>query len=73
MKAMKLKPRNPVAKAKQSGGGRHVDKRHEWSASEENFNLMLDELHVQSIEEKEAQEAVRSNLDKLTIQRRVKW
>jgi len=73
MKQIKLKPRNHVAKATQSGGGRHVDKRHEWSASEENFNLMLDEFHVQSIEEKEAQEAVRSNLDKLTIQRRVKW
>ena len=73
MKQIKLKPRNPVAKATQSGGGRHVDKRHEWSASEENFNLMLDELHVQSIEEKEAQEAVRKNLSKLTLQRRVKW
>jgi hypothetical protein len=70
MKQIKLKPRNPVAKATQSGAGRHVDKRHEWSASEENFNLMLDEFHIHRVEDKEA---VRSNLDKLTIQRRVKW
>jgi hypothetical protein len=73
MKPIKLKPRNHVAKATQSGGGRHVDKRHEWSAGEENFNLMLDELHIQSVEEKEAQEAVRKNLSKLMLQRRVKW
>jgi hypothetical protein len=31
---------------------------------------MLDEFHIQSVEEKDK---VRSNLDKLTIQRRVKW
>ena len=73
MKPLKLKPRNHVAAAKQSGAGRHVDKRHEWSAGEENFNLMLDELHIQSVEEKEAQEAVRKNLIRLSVQRRVKW
>ena len=70
MKPLKLKPRNPVAKATQSGGGRHVDKRHEWDKGEELFNQMLDEFHIQSVEEKDK---VRSNLDKLTIQRRVKW
>ena len=71
MKPMKLKPRNPVAKAQQSGAGRHVDKRHVWTKSEENFNLMLDELHIQSVEEKEAQEVVRKNLIRLSVRRRV--
>jgi hypothetical protein len=71
MKPMKLKPRNPVAKATQSGAGRHVDKREVWTKSQENFNLMLDELHIQSVEEKEAQEVVRKNLIKLSLRRRV--
>ena len=67
----KLKPRNPVARAKQSGAGRHVDKREIWSKGHENFNLMLDELHIQSVEEKEAQEVVRKNLIRLSLHRRV--
>ena len=71
MKPIKLKPRNHVAAAKQSGAGRHVDKREAWTKSHENFNLMLDELHIQSVEEKEAQEAVRKNLIKLSLNRRV--
>ena len=71
MKPIKLKPRNHVAAAKQSGAGRHVDKREVWTKSHENFNLMLDELHIQSVEEKEAQEAVRKNLIKLSLNRRV--
>jgi hypothetical protein len=70
MKAMKLKPRNHVAAAKQSGAGRHVDKRHEWGKGEELFNRMLDEFLIQSVEEKDK---VRGNLNKLTVQRRVKW
>jgi len=67
---MKLKPRNHVAAAKQSGGGRHVDKRHEWEKGEELFNQMLDEFLIQSVEEKDK---VRGNLNKLTVQRMVKW
>ena len=70
MKPLKLKPRNHVAAAKQSGAGRHVDKRHEWGKGEELFNQMLDEFHIQSVEEKDK---VRGNLNKLTVQRRVKW
>jgi anti-sigma regulatory factor (Ser/Thr protein kinase) len=72
MKPIKLKPRNPVAKATQSGAGRHVDKRHEWGKGEELFNRMLDEFHIQRVEDEE-KDKVRSNLDKLTTQRRVKW
>ena len=72
MKAMKLKPRNHVAAAKQSGGGRHVDKRHEWGNGEELFNRMLDEFHIQRVEDEE-KDKVRGNLNKLTVQRRVKW
>lgn len=72
MKPLKLKPRNPVAAAKQSGAGRHVDKRHEWGKGEELFNRMVDEFHIQRVEDEE-KDKVRSNLNKLAVQRRVKW
>jgi hypothetical protein len=71
MKPMKLKPRNPVAAAKQSGGGRHVDKRHVWTKSEERFNQMMDELHIGSLPDEEMQKVARENLTKLSIRRRV--
>jgi hypothetical protein len=49
------------------------DKREIWDGGHERFNRLLDELHILSVEEKEAQEAVRKNLGRLMLQRRVKW
>lgn len=66
---MKLKPR--TALAKKTTANRYPDKREIWSKGHENFNLMLDELHIQSVEEKEAQEVVRKNLIRLSLHRRV--
>jgi hypothetical protein len=65
---MKLKPRNPVARAKQSGAGRHVDKREIWSKGHESFNNILDEFHIEQVEDKEV---VRASLNKLKLHRRV--
>ena len=65
MKPMKLKPRTASSKKGLP------DKREIWTQSHENFNLMLDELHIQSVEEKEAQEVVRKSLIKLSLRRRV--
>ena len=65
MKPMKLKPRTASPKKGLP------DKREVWTKSQENFNLMLDELHIQSVEEKEAQEVVRKNLIRLSLRRRV--
>ena len=69
MKPMKLKPR--TASPKKPTPNRYPDKREIWTQSHENFNLMLDELHIQSVEEKEAQEVVRKNLIRLSLNRRV--
>lgn len=71
MKPMKLKPRNHVAAAKQSGAGRHVDKREIWDRGHEAFNLALDEWHITSLEDEDARRAARANLNKLRVQRRV--
>ena len=71
MKPMKLKPRNHVAKATQSGAGRHVDKREVWTKSQENFNQMMDELHIGSLQDEEMQKVARDNLRKLSLRRRV--
>lgn len=71
MKPMKLKPRNHVAKAQQSGGGRHVDKREVWTQSHERFNQMMDELHIGSLPDEEMQKVARENLTKLSVRRRV--
>jgi hypothetical protein len=71
MKPMKLKPRNHVAKATQSGAGRHIDKREVWTKSQERFNQMMDELHIGSLEDEELQKVARDNLRKLSLRRRV--
>jgi hypothetical protein len=71
MKPMKLKPRNPVAKATQSGAGRHIDKREVWTQSHERFNQMMDELHIGSLQDEEMQKVARDNLRKLSLRRRV--
>ena len=71
MKPMKLKPRNHVAKAQQSGAGRHVDKREVWTQSHERFNQMMDELHIGSLPDEEMQKVARENLNKLSVRRRV--
>jgi hypothetical protein len=71
MKPMKLKPRNHVAAAKQSGAGKHVDKREVWTQSHERFNQMMDELHIGSLDDEEMQKVARDNLKKLSLRRRV--
>ena len=67
MKPMKLKPRE-----KKPAFNRYTDKRHEWGKGEELFNRMVDEFHIQRVEDSE-KDKVRGNLNKLAIQRRVKW
>lgn len=70
MKPMKLKPR--VASPKKPTANRYPDKRHEWGKGEELFNRMLDEFHIHRVDDSE-KDKVRSSLDKLAVQRRVKW
>lgn len=70
MKPMKLKPR--TASAKKPTANRYPDKREIWEGGHELFNRMLDEFHIHRVDDSE-KDKVRGSLDKLTIQRRVKW
>lgn len=66
MKPMKLKPRTATPKKPLP------DKREIWDGGHERFNRLLDEFHIQRVEEDDKGK-VRKNLDKLATQRRVKW
>lgn len=51
---------------------RYPDKREIWDGGAELFNRMLDEFHIQRVDDSE-KDKVRGSLKKLTVQRRVKW
>ena len=63
---MKLKPR--TALAKKTTANRYPDKREIWSKAHESFNNILDEFHIEQVEDKEV---VRASLNKLKLHRRV--